>query len=225
MSPWEKNGGKIQQEVDELWRIFMAVTTDPSSRKTICVLDALDECRTDDQQRLIQRLNKFHEQSVSLTQESWLKFLVTSRPYNEIQIGFRTITDNFPQTHLKGELENDQIHKEINLVIKVKMKQLAEESMLPSDIRKRIENQLLQMKHRTYLWLYLAIDDIRTTFRDSLRPADISIQKIIQEIPHSVSAAYEKILSRVPSREVDTPKNGSKLQKIFSKNPHNGGTL
>jgi hypothetical protein len=41
---WEKNQNKIQQEGDELWRILMAETSNPSSSYTICVFDTLDEC-------------------------------------------------------------------------------------------------------------------------------------------------------------------------------------
>jgi hypothetical protein len=46
---WEKNQDKIQKEINELWCILMAATSDPSSPCTICVFDALDECQSDDQ--------------------------------------------------------------------------------------------------------------------------------------------------------------------------------
>jgi hypothetical protein len=51
------------------------------------------------------------------------------------------------------------------------------------------------MEHRTYLWLYLAIDHIYNTYRDSLRPDDESLESL----PSSVEAAYEKILEKVIS--------------------------
>ncbi|KAE8386051.1 hypothetical protein BDV23DRAFT_9169 [Aspergillus alliaceus] len=199
---WEKNGDKLKQETGELWRILLAVTSDPASLNTICVLDALDECRPEDQNQLIQRLKDFHSQTSLPTQKNWLKFLVTSRPYDDIQNSFKSITDLVPHIHLQGEQENDQIHREIDLVVKVKVKELAETSGLPDDVEQRIEDQLLQMQHRTYLWLYLAIDDIRTTFRDSLRPA----KELIQPVPSSVNAAYEKILNRVPPGQTGTVK-------------------
>jgi Cdc6-like AAA superfamily ATPase len=96
---WEKNQDKIQQEIDELWRILMAATSDPSSY-TICVLDALDESQSDDQKQLIQKLENFHTKAASSPQRSWLKFLVTSWPYDEIQDNFRSITTSFPHIHL-----------------------------------------------------------------------------------------------------------------------------
>ncbi|KAE8416243.1 hypothetical protein BDV36DRAFT_297216 [Aspergillus pseudocaelatus] len=200
--PWEKNGERLQQEPEELWRILLAATSDPTSPKTICVLDALDECRAVDQNQLIQRLKEFYNQTSLRTPPSWLKFLVTSRPYDEIQNNFKPITDLFPHIHLKGEQENEQIHEEINLVVKVKVKELAETSGLPADVEQRIADQLCQMQHRTYLWLYLAIDDIRNTFQNSLRPANESIVLV----PDSVYAAYEKILTRAPSGQKDIVK-------------------
>ncbi|KAF4769108.1 hypothetical protein HAV15_008741 [Penicillium sp. str.  len=53
-----------------------------------------------------------------------LKFLVTSRPYNDIQNCFQR-TKYFPSLLLKGENKNDQIHQEIDLVVKERIKELA----------------------------------------------------------------------------------------------------
>ena len=196
---WEKNGEKLREEVDELWRIFTTAVLSDEVCKTICIFDALDECREADQNRLIKKLHSFHRLSRPRTQDTWLKLLVTSRPYDDIQNSFRAITDAFPHLHLKGEKENDQIHQEIDLVVKMRVKELAEKAALSRDTEQRLEQQLLQMEHRTYLWLHLALDDIQSTLEDSLRPAEESIEVI----PQSVDEAYEKILSRVPSRQVD----------------------
>ncbi|KAJ6032491.1 purine and uridine phosphorylase [Penicillium herquei] len=63
------------------------------------------------------------------------------------------------------------------------------------------------MEHHTYLWLHLAMDDIRSTFEDSFRPVEESIQMI----PISVNEAYKKILSRVPLRQKDTIRKALQL--------------
>jgi ankyrin repeat protein len=196
----DRNGSKLQREAGELWRIFIAATSHCTSANTLCVLDALDECHPGDQKQLIQRLEGFYHRTESSTVKTWLKFLITSRPYDEVEHRFKAIKDFFPYIHLKGEEENYQIREEVNLVVKVRVKELAETAVLSSDVQQRLEHQLLQMEHRTYLWLYLAIDDIRTTFKDSLWPAEESIRLI----PPSVDAAYGKILARVPSNQVNT---------------------
>lgn len=54
------------------------------------------------------------------------------------------------------------------------------------------------MKHRTYLWLYLAMDDIRITVQYSFRPNEESIEII----PQSVHVAYKRILDRVPADKI-----------------------
>jgi hypothetical protein len=106
----------------------MAATSDPSSPCTICVFDALDECQSDDddQRRLVQKFDHFYTQAGLSTQRGWLKFFVTSRPYGEIQDSFRSVTASFPHIHLRGEEENDQIHKEISLVVKIRVAELGE---------------------------------------------------------------------------------------------------
>ncbi|KAH0209493.1 purine and uridine phosphorylase, partial [Aureobasidium melanogenum] len=191
---WNKDGSKLQQETDELWRILLAATSDAAARNTTCVLDALDECRDRDRGDLIAKLARFHEDAVSQGPcQSWLKFIVTSRPYDDIQRGFEQIPASLPAIRLRGEQANDQIHAEINRVIHVRVSQLAKELGLRESTSVRIEQTLLAMEHRTYLWLHLAIDDIRKTLQDSFRPDE----EAIESVPSSVEGAYEKILARV----------------------------
>lgn len=205
LQPWKRNGVKIQQEVEELWRILIASISDPEFTNTVCIFDALDECRPSDQVPLIRKLEKFYTKDAqrrSLGQQHWLKFLVTSRPYNDILEGFRPVTQLFPLIHICGEEENEQIHDEISLVVKMRVAELGKSLQLASETRERLEQQLLQMEHRTYLWLYLAMDDIRAQFESSLRPKE----ELIQLIPSSVTAAYTKILHQVPSGKVSDVK-------------------
>ncbi|KAJ5366656.1 hypothetical protein N7541_000597 [Penicillium brevicompactum] len=203
---WEMNGQALQNEPNELWRIFIAATSSDAPVHTICILDALDECCDIDQDRLTQNLKSFYHacQPTQDFQSSFLKFLVTSRPYNQIRNHFQSL-ENFSYLHLKGEEENDQIHHEIDLVVKARTKELAKAALLSRESQQGLQQQLLRMEHRTYLWLHLAFDDIRSTFENSLWPAEESIRMI----PSSVDKAYEKILSRVPSGQLST------VKKIF----------
>lgn len=194
LPPWEKNSTKIQQEVDELWRILEAAVFDPASSRTICILDALDECRPHDQIQLIKMLQKLYTKTRLSNTQNWLKFLVTSRPYDEIRQGFYPATQSFPNIHVRGEEENERIHEEISMVVRMRVKELGEHLDLLPETQQQLEQKLLSMEHRTYLWLHLPMDDIRTMFHNSLRPEKESIQLI----PNSVSDAYQKILGRVP---------------------------
>lgn len=66
-------------------------------------LDALDECRDRDRSDLIAKLARFHKDAASQgPRQSWLKFIVTSRPYDDIQRGFDQIPPSLPAIRLRG---------------------------------------------------------------------------------------------------------------------------
>ena len=189
---YEKAGEKLQQEVSELWRILMSAGTGSETQNITCVLDALDECRDRDRSRLITMLSEFWvTHSSSAPRGGYLKFLITSRPYSDIQL---------PVIHLRGEDENDQIHQEIDHVIRLRVAELVDKENLSVETKDQLEYKLLAMKHRTYLWLYLAIDGIRSTYQNSLRPDEESIESL----PSTVEESYEKILERVSYKARDT---------------------
>lgn len=145
MPSWERNGDKLQHEVDELWRVLMSAASDPAFQNTICIFD-------------------------------------TNR--------------------LRGEDENLKIRGEIDHVIKLKVQELTESLELSPSMQQKLEQQLLRMEHRTYLWLHLAINDVQDTFRNSLQPNE----ETIRLLPPSVTAAYQKILARVPPGQIATVK-------------------
>ena len=197
---WEKTGDKLTKEAPGLWGTFLAATSDDEAHDVTCVLDALDECRPSDRRWLIDMLANFYTQispSSSTTPRGRLKFLVTSRPYDDIEVGFQKILEDLPTIRLRGEEEDDQIHKEIDLVVRVRVAKLASDLKLDPQIKDRLEKKLLKMEGRTYLWLYLAVDDIYETYRDSVRPEETSIDTL----PSTVGDAYEKILGRVTEKQ------------------------
>ena len=200
MSAWEKNGDKLQSEVGELWRILLAAATDPVAGNVLCVLDALDECQPQDRKLLIQNLLKFYAASSRVRSNGTLKFLVTSRPYDDIELGFKEIPPSLPAVRLSGEMENDKIREEIDLVIRERVAKLAQDNQLSPRTKQNLEQRLLAMEHRTYLWLHLAIEGIQDLYRNSLQPDT----ELIESLPSSVEDAYEKILCKVDSKHTKT---------------------
>jgi len=116
---WQKNGEKLREETGRLWDILINAATDQDAYDIICVLDALDECRENDRRALLGLLSKFYNQSLTKHPRGRsLKFLVTSRPYHDIESGFREIPPYLPNIRLSGEKEDEKIHQEIDLVIR-----------------------------------------------------------------------------------------------------------
>lgn len=137
LSTWQKNGDKLQRELAEMWRILQRSVLDPAARPVFCIFDALDECRDEDRRRLISLLCDSVSQSTT-TSGSRLKFLVTSRPYNNVQRWFEEAIARWPHIRLRGEDENDQIRLEINLVIEQHIQTLAYDFSLPSQRREQL---------------------------------------------------------------------------------------
>lgn len=205
MDAYNRIGDSIQQETTTLWNILLGAVAESKASQIICVLDALDECHSRDVELLIQKLREVFgkkEATNNAEVKPRLKFFVTSRPYLEIQALFSALTTAWPQIRLRGEEESDQIKKEIDIVIPMKMQQVAREAGLSSEVQKTLETQLLQMQNRTYLWLHLAIEDIRTTLSNSLQPGSESIR----HVPATVDAAYANILARVQADQFSTVK-------------------
>lgn len=194
---WTANGRQIQEEVGMMWQILIDATSDKSAKPVICILDALDECCDRDREDLMNKFYCFHEQSQKAARHTRLKFLLTSRPYVSVQHGFQRITERFPELRLCGEAENDHIRSEIDQVIDQHIESLASEFKLSKQHQNRLQQRLREMKHRTYLWLYLAVDEIRIRYRDSSDPGAESIG----ELPLSVENAYERILQRITDRQ------------------------
>ncbi|RDW57747.1 Pfs, NACHT and ankyrin protein [Coleophoma crateriformis] len=199
MGAWEKHGKTIQQETAELWRLLLSASTHSDSN-IVCVFDALDECRDDDQKLFISFLSAFYKMSCSTaSKRQHLKILVTSRPYADIEFGFKDIPPTLPAIRLSGEKENDSIRQEISLVLLERIQRLGQDFDLASDTVSKLQVKLLAMEHRTYLWLHLALGGIKQIYQNSLQPDKDS--EALELLPSNVEDAYEKILQRVQTQD------------------------
>lgn len=91
-----------------------------------------------------------------------LKLLLTSRPYEQILSKFRCPLGSFPHIRVPGEEESETISQEVNHVIKYQVDRLAREKELQDHVKDRLAELLLKIPHRTYLWVYLVFDYLKT---------------------------------------------------------------
>ena len=194
----EKNGERLVTEFESLWRLFLDAATDPQAGPIVYILDALDECRQDDRDKIIGRLQDFYIESTSQSSAgSRLKFLVTSRPYRQIELQFFQLTKHIPTTRLAGEEESNPISGEISLVVKAKVAQLGEEIPLAGSVQSSLERRLLEIPNRTYLWLKLIWEEIR----GALTCKEKKLLKLIEQLPETVEQAYEQLLTKCNKKE------------------------
>ena len=167
---------------------------DPYAGEIICIIDALDECEATSRKALINELVKFFSQAGLSDESSFcMKFLVTSRPYDDMEAKFKQLSLASSYVRFDGDDSSEQISQEVNLVIDAFARSFNTEH------RERIASRLKQMKHRTYLWLFLTIEIIERSRSKYAKSS--SIEQLLRDLPSEISEAYEKILDRSPEKE------------------------
>jgi ankyrin repeat protein len=198
---FKKNGSKLPQLFTALWDTLVDVSTDPKAGEIICVLDALDECEKSDQVHLINAFDRFYRNYPGGGKKPILKVLVTSRPYFDIERQFRGLTTLMPSIRLVGEEETESISREIDIFIKARVQEIGSRLNLEDSVCSYLEQRLLNIEHRTYLWLKLILELIYSRLDVT---TERRLRAIIDTLPDTVEKTYEAILER--STDVDQAK-------------------
>ena len=189
---------RFLNDFDALWSIFLRIVENSSLQEIICVVDALDECREASREALIHSIvNIYSSKEVRKQRKPMVKFLLTSRPEIAIVRSFKDLTDNASEVRLRGEEESEQIGREIDLVIDYEVKKIGSRMDLEEGDQLCLREILKGKSHRTYLWLYLTLNDIRKRLEFSRD----DIADIATSIPEDVEQAYTNILNKSPNRE------------------------
>ena len=197
MLEYSQNGSDLAQHGSILWKILTKATQDSEAGSIIFVLDALDECVEQDLETFVDIMG------AELRSEGFptVRFLLTTRPYEQITSQFAV---NVPCISIPGEDKSDLIREEINHVIKYRTRKLAREKALKEEIREHLEQRLLQIEHRTYLWVYLVFDHLKQGFKKTKK----DVGALLDTLPENVSQAYDKDLSKSGDEQ--------KVRKILS---------
>jgi ankyrin repeat protein len=199
LSSFEKEGPNISNLFDSMCSILYEAAIDHSTPPVVCLLDALDECDENKRHMLIDTLKDLASRiDSSAIVKSRLKFIVTSRPYYQIGHHFESLVRGVPSVHLAGDKESKAISGEISLVIKDQIPKIALDLDLNPETQEYLQQHLLDVEQRTYLWLHLILDVIKK----SLGVRNIRrLNKLITELPGDVENAYSAILDKSTDRK------------------------
>ena len=189
LSAHKNFGHSLSRNPSELWRILMDCTKSVDAGEIICVLDALDECDVASRNQIINRLGSFYFREQNMSK---LKFLITSRPYDDLEASFRRFSATATYIRFDGDDKHRDISHEISLVIDSRLGELA--CNLSPDDRRKISERLKSMENRTYLWLHLTFSIIEQDPSGYGRRS--TIEDLLSDLPTQISGAYENILSR-----------------------------
>ncbi|KAI0862797.1 hypothetical protein F4860DRAFT_97630 [Xylaria cubensis] len=199
LKEFKKDGPGLINSTSSLWTVLRNAVQDPQAGPIIIVLDALDECdelEFEDMMRNIDNQFCGHRSS-----SGKLKYLLTSRPYEQIVSKFQRFLDAFPYVRIPGEEESEIIGQEVNQVIKHQVESLAKDKGLSDQVKDHLAEKLLKIPHRTYLWAYLVFNYLK---KENFKKTRKGIDYIIETLPKNVEQAYEKILSKCKKEEEST---------------------
>jgi ankyrin repeat protein len=199
--PYELNGKELPYLLNVMFNILVNAAADPAVTQIVCVMDALDECDEHERLYLIEKITNFYRVSNSFApdQQPKLKFFLTSRPYDDIHFQFHQLIQEVPTIHLSGDEESADISSEIDQVTIANVQKLAGEKGLDQNTTSFLLEKLLQVENRTYLWLSLILDEIRTSHRRGNRR---EIERLVSELPRSVMDAYDSILNKSRDKQL-----------------------
>ncbi|XP_014558524.1 hypothetical protein COCVIDRAFT_25002 [Bipolaris victoriae FI3] len=188
MKHYEQDGKGLVDSSKSLWSILENAVQDSETGPIIIVLDALDECAEPEFEDLMRNI-----ENRSRNSNGTLRYLMTSRPYQQIVGKFQGLMELFPHIHIPGEEESETISHEVNLVIDHRVRQLAKDELLSKEIETALRDSLLEIEHRTYLWVYLVFNYLKS---EGFKKTKKGVCSAIKSLPRTVSQAYEKILSK-----------------------------
>jgi hypothetical protein len=188
--------GSFFGSVISLWKTFTEAALHADAGEVICILDALDECRPNDRNELIEAINQFYRTSRNQA-SCFLKLFLTTRPYGDIiQSQFSYAWGHkLPEIRLAGEEDDvaNDITEEIKIVVDKRIDRICDTFHLTKRERKLMKTNLGAAPGRTYLWITLVFDDLLK------KASDINneyIESFVKNPPKDVDDAYEKILNR-----------------------------
>ena len=192
-NPHAKGNSSLGQNFEQLWNILVQVASASTSGEIILVLDGLDECTRDDRKAFLHALETFLIDNQKKEDSTVLKFLITSRPYDDFRL-------NAPTNPLKDYITHfsiSDVSNDIDLVIKARVDAVA--SKIPANSREAFANHLRRGNNRTYLWLSLTFKYINRYPTLFERSEDFERQLV--KLPENIEDAYGMLLSTVPDEE------------------------
>lgn len=194
MKTYRDNGNGMFTQMTCLSETLASVLSDKHCGTVFLILDAMDECKSEERQQLIEALTDLCRRKSSAASGIHLKVAITSRPYAAVQLAFK----DFQTIDIRAEDSIDNIDADVRAVIDTRIDRLSRSMKWNGDIRLSTLKDKLEVKaDHTFLWISLILDILDesadSTFED--------LHDIIDNINPGIDSLYEKILSKARKPE------------------------
>ncbi|KAF5585228.1 vegetatible incompatibility het-e-1 [Fusarium subglutinans] len=162
-----------------LSKIFMAMLVDPLLDRVLLIVDALDECITD-QENLLDLIIR----------SSNVKWIVTSRNWPDIE---QVLERSTQKVRLHLELNQDSVSKAVEAFIDWKVEELAAKKGYDTEFKSEVKSYLAENAHGTFLWVALVcqgLSDIKVLRKRHTRDT-------LEEFPKGLDPLYGRMMGHI----------------------------
>ncbi|KAH8650399.1 NACHT domain-containing protein [Tricladium varicosporioides] len=160
--------------------VFEHIMQDPSLENTYLIIDALDECQTDQSELL-----KFIVQKSSTSPRA--KWIVSSRNWPSIEKQLETVEQN---VRLCLELNTDSVSGAVIMYIYCEVRRLAQLQKYDPKTESAARDHLLSNANGTFLWVALVCQELEKIPRRKI-PAKLNA------FPQKLDSLYEQMIDHI----------------------------
>ncbi|KAF4945037.1 hypothetical protein FGADI_12296 [Fusarium gaditjirri] len=178
-----EHAGKQLFEDGNAWqalsKIFMAMLEDPMLDGVLLMVDALDECDTD-QEKLLDLIIRSNN----------VKWIVTSRNWPEIE---QVLDRSTHKVRLHLELNQDSVCKAVEAFIEWKVEKLAEKKKYDAQLKSDVKSYLVENADGTFLWAALVCQELA----DNRVLRKCHTRKRLEAFPKGLDPLYGRMMEYI----------------------------
>ncbi|EPE26177.1 alpha/beta-Hydrolase [Glarea lozoyensis ATCC 20868] len=168
-----------------LWEVFEDCIRDERISKTVCIIDALDECEEMTRSLFVEQLSRLFANNQG--QNFRFKLIATSRPDNVVKFAFGMI----PNIRIRGEDTVGNLNKDIQLFVQASVEDIVARSHFSPDLLADLQEKLIKGSDFTFLWTSLVIQLLKQGSVHGMSRMDLA--GILRT--NDIDDIYEQLLS------------------------------
>ncbi|OBT46410.1 hypothetical protein VE00_03376 [Pseudogymnoascus sp. WSF 3629] len=183
---FDVQGSTIVESFSTLWRILDGILRDERAGEVFILIDAFDECDKVMRKELLTCIRELF-QSSSTAQTGKFKFLLTSRPENDILeelngVGTRLL------------MNSASVNNDLSMYIDFTVDQLAKRKGYAPALKEMVQNALKNEAEGTFLWVSLMVADLE-------KEPKYNVKHKLKGLPKGLNETYARILNENISME------------------------
>ena len=182
---YNTRGNEITEELVTIWEICKKCLSDSACGNILWIIDAVDECTSEDRDQLLHLMMEFFR-----TSSIHIKMLVTSRPETRI---YDILSPSARKLDLDDVNATMYLERDIEKVIDYHISRMPALITWPNHKKSQLRDRLIENSDKTFLWTSLVLQMIPVTVETS----NESFERILYEIRNRLQEVYARMLDTI----------------------------